>query len=47
MESDSVLEVYKRSKNNAVLDIILILTMMIANHTTLLTEKALTVQTNL
>ena len=47
MESDGALEVYKRSNNNTVLDIILILTMVTANHTTLLTEKGLTVQTNL
>ena len=47
MESDDVLELYKRSVENTILDIILVLAMTTARHTTLLTGQTLTVQTNL
>ena len=47
MESDNVLELYKRSVENTILDIILVLAMTTARHTTLLTGKNLTVQTSL
>ena len=47
MESDNVLELYKRSVENTILDIILVLAMTTARHTTLLTGENLTVQTSL